>query len=117
MLMFLPVLPTTFLTYNAAQAGSAIECILLAFALADWMNVLKHERDEKQIEHTHDLQELVQRRTAELSAAVEQLKTASITDPLTGLSNRRHVDAAIQPWIAELQRARIRNLATFRDAI
>ena len=110
-LMFLRVLPTTFLTYNAAQAGSAIECILLAFALADRMNVLKHERDEKQIEYTHDLQELVQRRTAELSDAVEQLKTASITDPLTGLSNRRHVDAAIQPWIAELQRARIRNLA------
>ena len=110
-LMFLRVLPTTFLTYNAAQAGSAIECILLAFALADRMSVLKHERDEKQIEYTHDLQELVQRRTAELSDAVEQLKTASITDPLTGLSNRRHVDAAIQPWIAELQRARIRNLA------
>jgi diguanylate cyclase (GGDEF)-like protein len=110
-LMFLGVLPTTFLTYNAAQAGSAIGCILLAFALADRMNVLKHERDEKQIEYTHDLQELVQRRTVELSDAVEQLKTASITDPLTGLSNRRHVDAAIQPWIAELQRARVRNLA------
>jgi diguanylate cyclase (GGDEF)-like protein len=110
-LMLLRVLPTTFLTYNAAQAGSAIECILLAFALADRMNVLKHERDEKQIEYTHDLQELVQRRTTELSDVVEQLKTASITDPLTGLSNRRHVDAAIQPWIAELQRARVRNLA------
>ena len=37
MLTFLRVLPTTFLTYNAAQAGSAIECILLAFALADWI--------------------------------------------------------------------------------
>ena len=110
-LMFLGVLPPTLLTYNAAQAGSAIECILLAFALADRMNVLKHERDEKQIEYTHDLKELVQRRTAELSDAVEQLKTASITDPLTGLSNRRHVDAAIQPWIAELQRARVRNVA------
>jgi GGDEF domain-containing protein len=76
------------------------------------MNVLKHAGDEKQIEYTHDLQELVQRRTSELSAAVEQLKTASITDPLTGLSNRRQVDAAIQPWIGgAIQRARIRNLA------
>ena len=109
-LMFLRVLPMTFLTYNAAQAGSAIACILLAFALADRMSVLKRENDEKQVEYTHDPQELVQRRTTELSAAVEQLQTASITDPLTGLSNRRHVDAAIQPWIAELQRARIRNL-------
>jgi diguanylate cyclase (GGDEF)-like protein len=110
-LMFLRFLPMTFLTYNAAQAGSAIECILLAFALADRVNVLKFERDKKQIEYTQDLQELVQVRTAELSNAVEQLKTASITDPLTGLSNRRHVDAAIQPWIAELQRERIRNLS------
>jgi diguanylate cyclase (GGDEF)-like protein len=110
-LMFLRVLPMTFLTYNAAQAGSAIECILLAFSLAGRMDVLMREHEEKQVEYTHDLQELVQRRTAELSAAFEQLKTASITDPLTGLSNRRHVDAAIQPWIAELQRARIRNLS------
>ena len=110
-LMFLRFLPTTIVTYNAAQAGSAIECILLAFALADRMNVLKREREEKQVEYTHDLEDLVQRRTSELSSAVEQLKTASITDPLTGLSNRRHVDAAIQPWIAELQRARIRNLS------
>jgi diguanylate cyclase (GGDEF)-like protein len=109
-LMFLRILPMTFLTYNAAQAGSAIECILLAFALADRVNVLKREQDEKQVEYTLDLKELVQRRTSELSAAVEKLQTASITDPLTGLSNRRHVDAAIQPWIAELQRERIRNL-------
>ncbi len=34
---------------------------------------------------------------------------ASATDPLTGLSNRRHVDAAARPWIADLQRARVRN--------
>ena len=110
-LMFLRALPMTFLTYYAAQAGSAIECVLLAFALADRMNVLKREHEKKQVEYTHDLQELVQRRTAELSTAVEQLQTASITDPLTGLSNRRHVDAAIQPWIAELQRARVRDLS------
>ena len=45
----------------------------------------------------------------EREAAKQKLKTASITDPLTGLSNRRHVDSAIQPWIAELQRSRIRN--------
>jgi len=108
--MFLRVVPSTTRTYNFVQTGATLGCMLLAFALADRMNVLKHERDEKQVEYTHDLEELVQRRTAELSDAVEQLKTASITDPLTGLSNRRHVHAAIQPWIAELQRARIRNL-------
>lgn len=56
-----------------------------------------------------ELREQVTQRTEELTTAVEKLKTASITDPLTGLSNRRHVDSAAQPWIAELQRARIRN--------
>ena len=107
--MFLRWLPVNFVTYNAAQIGSAMECILLAFALADRVNLLKQEKDEKQSQYTHQLREQVAQRTEELTTAVEKLKTASITDPLTGLSNRRHVDAAIQPWIAELQRSRIRN--------
>jgi diguanylate cyclase (GGDEF)-like protein len=107
--MFLRALPTNVFTYNAAQAGSALECILLAFALADRVNLLKREKDQKRSEYTRDLQEQVQQRTAELSDAVEKLQTASLTDPLTGLSNRRHVEAAIQPWLAELQRQRLRN--------
>ncbi len=110
-LMFLRLLPLTFVTNNAAQAGSALECILLAFALADRVNLFKRARDERQLEYTHELQEQVKQRTGELSDAVERLKQASVTDPLTGLSNRRHVDAAVQPWIAELLRARIRNVA------
>lgn len=107
--MFLRLLPMTFVTYNAAQAGSALECILLAFALADRVNLLKHEKDEEQSQYTRELQNQVQQRTAELSNVVDKLQTASITDPLTGLSNRRHVEASIQPWIAELQRERVRN--------
>jgi diguanylate cyclase (GGDEF)-like protein len=89
--------------------GSDVECILLAFALADRVNLRKQEKDEKQSQYMRELREQVTQRTEELTTAVEKLKTASITDPLTGLSNRRHVDSAIQPWIAELQRARIRN--------
>ncbi len=108
-LMFLRLLPQTFVTNNAAQAGSALECILLAFALADRVNLFKRARDERQLQYTRELQEQVKKRTGELSDAVERLKQASVTDPLTGLSNRRHVDAAVQPWIAELLRARIRN--------
>ena len=108
-LMFLRLLPLTFVTNNAAQAGSALECILLAFALADRVNLFKRARDERQRQYTRELQEQVKQRTEELSDAVDQLKQASVTDPLTGLSNRRHVDAAVQPWIANLLRARIRN--------
>lgn len=107
--MFLRIFPQTFFTYNAAQAGSALECILLAFALADRVNLRKRTREDEQLEYTSQLQEQVKQRTLELSDAVESLKTASATDPLTGLSNRRHVDAIIQPWIADLQRARVRN--------
>jgi len=106
---FLRFLPFNIVTYSAAQTGSAVESILLAFALADRVNLLKREKEEKQLEYTRELQVQVTQRTEELSNAVDKLKTASITDPLTGLSNRRHVDSAIQPWIAELQRSRIRN--------
>ena len=42
--MFLRIFPQTFLTYNAAQAGSALECILLAFALADRVNLHKRRQ-------------------------------------------------------------------------
>jgi len=106
---FLRFIPFNFVTYNAAQIGSGLESILLAFALADRVNLLKREKEEKQLQYTLELEEQVTQRTEELTGAVEKLKTASITDPLTGLSNRRHVDSAIQPWIAELQRDRIRN--------
>jgi diguanylate cyclase (GGDEF)-like protein len=106
---FLRLMPFNFFTYNAAQIGSGVESILLAFALADRVNLLKREKEDKQLQYTRELQEQVKGRTEELTSAVEKLKTASVTDPLTGLSNRRHVDSAIQPWIAELKRDRIRN--------
>ena len=108
-LAFVRFIPFNFVTYNAAQIGSGIESILLAFALADRVNLLKREQEEKQLRYTLELEEQVEQRTEELTSAVEKLKTASITDPLTRLSNRRHVDSAIQPWIAELRRDRIRN--------
>jgi diguanylate cyclase (GGDEF)-like protein len=107
--MFLRIFPQTFFTYYSAQTGSALECTLLAFALADRVNLRKRTREAQQLEYTLRLQEEVKERTGELSDAVEKLRTASATDLLTGLSNRRHVDAAIRPWIADLQRARIRN--------
>jgi diguanylate cyclase len=108
---FLKFIPFNFITFNAAQIGSGLESILLAFALADRVNLLKREQEQKQLQYTRELREQVEQRTGELSTAVEKLKTASVTDPLTGLSNRRHVDTAVQPWIAELRRARIRDLA------
>ncbi|MBV9497692.1 MAG: diguanylate cyclase, partial [Acidobacteria bacterium] len=40
-----------------------------------------------------ELEELVEQRTAELEAANEQLRTLSVTDALTGMKNRRYLEA------------------------
>lgn len=63
---FFQLLPTTFLTANSAQLGSAAEMVLLAFALG---HKICHLRREK--------------------IAAEEL---SRRDPLTGLANRRALD-------------------------
>lgn len=60
---FFRLLPTTFITANSAQLGSAAEMVLLAFALG---HKIRHLRQEK--------------------VAAEEL---SRLDPLTGLANRR----------------------------
>ena len=50
-------IPFNFVTYNAAQIGSGMESILLAFALADRVNLLKREKEEKQLQYTLELEE------------------------------------------------------------
>ncbi len=63
---FFQILPITFLTVNSAQLGSALEMVLLAFALG---HKIRHLRQEK--------------------VAAEEL---SRLDSLTGLANRRGLD-------------------------
>jgi len=46
----LGLLPNNFFTVNALQIGSALEMILLAFALADRYNALRHEKARAQEE-------------------------------------------------------------------
>ena len=104
-LAYLQVLPKNAFTYNSAQIGSGIECILLAFALADRVNALKAERQREQEEYTSRLEIEVQRRTVELHELNQQLTNASITDPLTGLKNRRFIDATIEVLTSEVRRA------------
>jgi hypothetical protein len=38
-------IPTTWLTFNAMQLGSALEMLLLSFAMADRLNVMRHEKE------------------------------------------------------------------------
>jgi len=94
------------------QLGSAAEMILLSFALAYRINVLKADNERIQREARHQLEARVRARTAELDATLQRLEDAnkrlqdfSRRDGLTGVYNRRHLDDAA---VTMLQQARDR---------
>jgi two-component system, sensor histidine kinase LadS len=91
------ILPKTFITEYGIQFGSAIEMILLSFALAYRYAELKKENIQLIFQSKEKLEASVAARTSELSLALEQLAEAntrlrdsSQRDSLTGLLNRRH---------------------------
>jgi diguanylate cyclase (GGDEF)-like protein len=86
-----------FVTEYAIQIGSALEMILLSFALAYRYAKLRGENERLVREHNEQLERHVALRTSELSTALEQLADANQRlresnrrDALTGLFNRRH---------------------------
>ena len=98
-----------WLVTHALQMGSALEMLLLAFALADRFHVLYQEKMLAQTQaqsaqqalvrvmqdNQHALQQQVAERTAALETANRQLQDLSNTDGLTGVANRRRLDAAL----------------------
>lgn len=108
------LLPTHFLTLHGMQVGSALEMLLLSFALADRFNQIKLEKSQAQAqtlfaqqqlleslqEHERELEGRVTERTAALAVANERLREMALHDTLTGLANRAalyaHLDAAWQ---------------------
>lgn len=91
------LLDKNFFTEYAIQIGSAMEMILLSFALAYRYARLRSENERLVREHNEQLERHVARRTSELSTALEQLAEANQRlresnrrDALTGLFNRRH---------------------------
>jgi diguanylate cyclase (GGDEF)-like protein len=66
------IIPSTYLTFHAVLLGSVLEAILLSFALADRISVFKVEQ-KKSIHRER------------------RLTRISLTDPLTGLYNRRYL--------------------------
>jgi diguanylate cyclase (GGDEF)-like protein len=91
------LLEKNFLTEYGIQIGSALEMILLSFALAYRYARLRGENERLVQEQNEQLERHVARRTSELSTALEQLAEANQRlresnrrDALTGLFNRRH---------------------------
>jgi diguanylate cyclase len=106
------VLPATALTSNALNIGSALEFLLLAFGVADKINLLKQEKleAERGARDAHrDVAERLERevdlRTRELAAANARLERMSITDPLTGLYNRREFNRVLDSELRRHQRS------------
>ena len=105
--------PRTWITESAAQVGSAIEIILLSFALAERLYdamqrrfvaenesiVIKEELIQTQQKQNQVLEKEVASRTCELEKALdkvqilnEELSDLSTMDQVTGVRNRRYFD-------------------------
>ena len=111
-------LPNNFFTQYGVQLGSAIEMVLLSFALAQRFHELKLEKETAQAEALNvarkgelELEARVNERTAALGAAnarlaesEAQLRTLAHHDGLTGLANRLQFDAHLEAALARAQR-------------
>lgn len=89
--------PPYFHETKLAKGLLVIGILLLLAALWFWREH-RHQRQKSALEA------LVKLRTAELTAANSALLHASNTDPLTGLSNRRFIQAQLEKLQAQLNR-------------
>jgi len=101
------LLPKVFITEYGFQIGSAVEMILLSFALAYRINLLREENARIVLDANQSLERRVAARTQELNRVLvdlgeanRQLEQASLRDGLTGVHNRRFLDQALeQAWL------------------
>ena len=121
----LDLVPTNFFTLHAMQIGSALEMLLLSFALAERINLLRRGKEAAEAEavaarremvaalerQERDLELKVAARTGELRAVNERLVESEKTlrqlahhDPLTGLINRALLDERLAHAIERARR-------------
>lgn len=102
------LLPKSFATEFGFQIGSAAEMILLSFALAYRINVLRDDISRIALDANEMLEARVEARTEDLNQALtalevanRRLEQASMRDGLTGVHNRRHLDRRLpEMWQA-----------------
>ncbi len=89
-------IPRNYFTENAQQIGSLIEVVILSFALAYKVALLRLEKQQAEAKLKANLESEVQKRTSELNATLNQLELLnhklarqSREDGLTGALNRR----------------------------
>ncbi|KPQ28661.1 diguanylate cyclase (GGDEF) domain-containing protein [Halomonas sp. HL-93] len=85
----LGILPANFITLHGIQIGSAIEMLLLSFALAARFNKLKRQKERAQADMLMTLKRqeaVLEQKVADRTKALELLATR---DVLTGLLNRK----------------------------
>ncbi|WP_430461453.1 diguanylate cyclase domain-containing protein [Thalassolituus sp. LLYu03] len=88
-------IPSNFITVYSMQIGSALEMLLLSFALGARFNLLRKQKESVQQqlvdtlrEHERILESRVARRTEELLEAKARLEAQLTEDALTGVLNR-----------------------------
>ncbi len=109
----LGLLGKNFLTEFGIQIGSAVEMILLSYALAYRHSDQRGVTELQVREANEKLERSVSQRTSELSSALEQLAEAnsrlresSRRDVLTGLFNRRHFREMFEQMLVHAQETR-----------
>ncbi|MCO7241423.1 MULTISPECIES: diguanylate cyclase [unclassified Halomonas] len=93
------VLPANFITLHGIQIGSAIEMLLLSFALASRFNKLKWKKEHAQANTVAMLKKQEAALEARVAARTHELEQLANHDMLTGLLNRhglvRYAEAAL----------------------
>jgi diguanylate cyclase (GGDEF)-like protein len=121
----LGLVPTTGLTRYAMQIGSALEMLLLSFALAERITDLRRGKETAEqsavrarremvdaLRRTEvELEQRVEARTQELkalnrelSSQRERLEVEARRDPLTGLANRSLLESALADAVSAAER-------------
>ena len=117
--------PTTTLTLHSMQIGSALELLLLSFALADRINVMRREKNQatkaalaakhEMVETLRLSEQALESRVAERTRSLEEvnsrlrdkereLEHLARHDTLTGLANRLFLNDRIERAVARARR-------------